>query len=103
MTIYLFCVNQEKRFKIKQMYEFVKDYFLDWFPKLPSYTVFATRLNRLSGAFKGLADGLVEELRLTVTNLNISLLCSIAAAHRADNNLLRQKKRCCGSEITDKG
>ena len=40
MTIYLFTVSQEKRFKIKQIHQFAVDYLLSWFPKLPTYTAF---------------------------------------------------------------
>ena len=78
MTIYLFCVNLEKRFKIKQMYEFVKNYFFDWFPKLPSYTAFVTRLNRLSEAFKGLAYSLIDENKpKDIEDVGVSLLDSM--------------------------
>jgi hypothetical protein len=52
MTIYLFCVNQEQRMKIKQMHSFASDYLQSWFPMRPSYTAFNNGLNRLSEAFK---------------------------------------------------
>ena len=60
MTIYLFSVCWEKRFKIKDMYDFTKNYWYDWFPKLPSYAAFCARLNRMSGAFKGLVSELLH-------------------------------------------
>lgn len=77
MTIYLFCINQENRLKIKQMHDFIKNYLFDWFPKLPSYTAFVTRLNRLSEVFKALASMLLEELRPVSSNLFTSLLDSM--------------------------
>jgi hypothetical protein len=52
MTIYLFVMAYEKRFKVKQIYQFAQDYLLSWFPKLPSYVAFVNRLNNLSEAFK---------------------------------------------------
>jgi hypothetical protein len=98
MTIYLFCVNLEKRFKIKQMYEFIKNYFFDWFPKLPSYTAFVTRLNRLSEAFKGLACGLIEEHRPKDTNESISLLDSMPIITCSG-----KRKGAVARDIADKG
>lgn len=59
MTIYLFCTYQEQRVQVKQMYNFVKNYLLDWFPQLPSYEAFSNRLNRLSEAFKYLIPHLL--------------------------------------------
>ncbi len=42
MTIYLFSIHLEKQFRIKQMYNFIKNYFFIWFPKLPCYVAFNT-------------------------------------------------------------
>jgi hypothetical protein len=99
MTIYLFCVNLEKRFKIKQMYEFVKNYFLDWFPKLPSYTAFVTRLNRLSEAFKGLAYRLIEENKPNGTEgVGVSLLDSMPIIICSG-----KRKGAVARDIADKG
>ena len=52
ITIHLFCTGVEHKYKIKEMYNFIKDYWLDWFPKIPSYQAFNNRLNRLSEVFK---------------------------------------------------
>ena len=40
MTIYLFAVQEEQRFSIKQIHKYACDYLIDWFPKLGSYTAF---------------------------------------------------------------
>lgn len=61
MTIYLFCVNQEQRVKIKQIHSFANDYLRSWFPKVPSYTALNKRLNRLSEAFMQFAGSLLAE------------------------------------------
>lgn len=98
MTIYLFCVNLEKRFKIKQMYEFIKNYFFDWFPKLPSYTAFVTRLNRLSEAFRSLVGILIEEFSGNDIDLNTSLLDSMPIITCSG-----KRKGRVAQDITDKG
>ena len=54
MTIYLFAVHGEQRFKVKQIHRFANQYLRSWFPKLGSYAAFNNRLNQLSEAFKQL-------------------------------------------------
>ena len=61
MTIYLFAVHEEQRFKIKHIHQFANDYLRTWFPNLVSYAAFNNRINRLSEAFKQLAKSLLEE------------------------------------------
>lgn len=51
ITIYLFCVYKEQRFKVKEIYKFAINYLQDWFPKLKSYVAFNTRLNALNQVF----------------------------------------------------
>lgn len=60
ITIYLFCVNVENRFKVRAIYNFADDYLRSWFPKLPSYQAFNNRLNRLSEAFRILSLRLLQ-------------------------------------------
>jgi hypothetical protein len=60
MTVYLFCINQEQRTKIKQIYTFADEYLRSWFPKLPSYKAFNNRINRLSEAFRLLTASLLR-------------------------------------------
>lgn len=60
ITIYLFSIYEEQKMKLKQMYNFTKDYLLSWFSKLTSYIVFSTRFNRLSSAIKSLCSITIE-------------------------------------------
>ncbi len=61
MTIYLFVVHEEPRFKIMQIHQFTNDYLLSWFPSLVSYAAFNNRINSAcSEAFKQLAKSLFE-------------------------------------------
>lgn len=46
ITIWLFAHLNDK-FRKKQMHAFIKHYWSDWFPLLPSYQTFCYRLNKL--------------------------------------------------------
>jgi hypothetical protein len=77
MTIYLFAVQEEQRFSIKQIHKYVCDYLHDWFPKLGSYTTFSYRLNQLSEAFRSFTSSLFEDFLPTNCFANQSLLDSM--------------------------
>jgi hypothetical protein len=62
ITIYLFCKIQEQRNTLKEMYDHIKYYWGSWFPKLPSYTAFATRLAGLSCALEAMASLLCSRI-----------------------------------------
>ena len=55
ITVYLWGVSQ-RRFEKKTIYEYTRNHFMDWFPKLPRYQAFSNRLNRLAPAFQTLAE-----------------------------------------------
>ena len=46
----------EGRLTRKDVYTFIRDYWHDWFPNLPSYQAFCRRLNNLVPAFQALAE-----------------------------------------------
>lgn len=77
MTIYLYAINEEQRFKIKQIHRFAEDYLGSWFPNLGSYAAFNNRINRLSGAFSRLGSWLISEFRPDDCLLDQSLLDSM--------------------------
>lgn len=77
MTIYLYTIQEEQRFKVKQIHRFANEYLHDWFPNLGSYAAFNNRLNRLSEAFKQLVAPLLEEFRPEDCYLDQSLLDSM--------------------------
>jgi hypothetical protein len=60
ITIYLFVMHMEQKVKIKQIHAYANDYLLSWFPLLPSYEGFVMRVNRLSEAFRYLAEILLS-------------------------------------------
>lgn len=77
ITIYLFVMHAEQRFKIKHIHQFAKDYLHSWFPKLPSYVAFNTRLNRMSEALKRLSDILMTTQRPDDCSISVNLLDSM--------------------------
>ena len=58
VTIYLWGIMQN-RIRIKDIYNYTDNHLRDWFPDLPSYQAYVTRLNRLEDVFAPL----VEELQ----------------------------------------
>lgn len=98
LTIYLFAMHAEQRFKISQIYEFADGYLRSWFPSLPSYTAFNVRLNRLSEALKALTILLMEGFQPSDCDKEVSLLDSmpiITCSGKRSGKVAR--------EITDKG
>ena len=77
MTIYLYTIHEEQRYKVKQIHRFANEYLRSWFPELGSYAAFNNRLNRLSEAFKQLVAPLLEEFRPDDCYLDQSLLDSM--------------------------
>src|ERR1051325_4955674 len=98
ITIYLFCVAYEQKFKIKSMYHHIKNHWLSWFPTLPSYQAFNARLNRLCDAFAVLMTELFNTLSIGEDKLKVLLGDSfpvVTCSHK------RQGK--VATELTDKG
>jgi len=77
MTIYLYIIHQEERFKCKQIHRFANNYLRSWFPKLPSYSAFNNRINRLSEAFIHLVRPLLAEFVPKDCSSEFSLLDSL--------------------------
>ncbi len=69
ITVYLFGQLNEK-FNHRQIYDFIREYWLDWFPEMPSYQAFNRRLNLLTDNFQVLFGSLLEMLHLNQSNLS---------------------------------
>lgn len=98
MTIYLYCMSIEQRFKVKQIYEFANDHLRSWFPLLPSYVAFTQRINRLSEAFRLLTQNLTTNHTPSDCLPDESLVDSmpiITCSAKREGKVAR--------EITDKG
>jgi hypothetical protein len=68
-TVYLFGQLNEK-FNHRQIYDFIHQYWIDWFPNLPSYQAFNRRLNLLADNFELLFAYLSQTLHLSKNNLS---------------------------------
>ncbi|NME72871.1 hypothetical protein [Flammeovirga aprica] len=71
ITLYLFSVCYEQRLQVSQIYSFIYNYWLSWFPHFPSYQAFNARLNRLAPLFPSLVSELVSDLTLPSDLLEI--------------------------------
>jgi hypothetical protein len=98
ITIYLFCVAFQEKHKIKSMHKYILEHWLDWFPTLPSYETFVSRLNRISSIFPILVGCLLDDLDKIETDIPIVLTDSmpiITCSHK--------RKAKVALEMTDKG
>lgn len=98
MTIYLFTIHEEQRFKVKQIHRFANEYLRAWFPALGSYQAFNNRLNRLSEAFKQLSSTLINEFIPESCCLDQSLLDSMPIITCSGKRVPK-----VATEIVDKG
>lgn len=69
MTIYLSGIQQGYKNQ-KQIYNHAKDYWLDFFPNLPSYSCFNYRINRLESAFSVFCELLQLQLPANLFDKN---------------------------------
>ena len=59
---YLFALMEGQKPQVKSLWKFLHDYWLDWFPSLPSYVGFNRRLNRLSGVMEHLVNRIATDM-----------------------------------------
>lgn len=77
ICIYLYGMSVERRFSVKDIYAFASVHLRSWFPKLPSYVAFANRINRLSEAFRCLAETLLTDFQPGDCDTGITLIDSM--------------------------
>lgn len=99
LTVYLFCGYCQRYFGIKQIYTFANEYLLSWFPKLPSYQTFNTRLNMLSEAFKVLVATMIQSFKPKDCDSIISIVDSMPIVTCKGKN----QEGKVATEITSKG
>ena len=77
-----------QKFDIKRCYEFIRDFYCDWFPDLPSYQTYSKRICFLADAFKALAGVLLESLGLDESHADFiydSMPIVVAGANRSSS------------------
>jgi len=89
----------QQKYEVKAIYKFIKDNYVAWFPKLPSYQAFNKRICYLSDSFEMLADILLKNVPVSPcvpTYLIDSMPIVVAGAKRSSS-------ACSASEICNKG
>lgn len=76
LTIYLFGILQ-RRFTVKDTYDYIANHWLAWFPYLPSYQAYNKRLNHLYWQFEIIAKELISNLSYSDCYTDVSLADSL--------------------------
>ena len=74
--MFLFGIMQ-RRFKLKDIYNYSKNHLLSWFPLLPSYQAFDNRLNRMAEVFPVLIQDILSYAPVEGIRFDISLIDSM--------------------------
>jgi hypothetical protein len=98
MTVYLYTLHQEQRCKCKQIHRFADEYLRSWFPKLPSYSAFNNRINRLSEAFTQIVSPMLAEFMPKDCSTEVSILDSMPIITCSGKRVGK-----VAPELTDKG
>jgi hypothetical protein len=98
ITTYIWGLNNQK-FDVRACYDFIKDYYGEWFPDLPSYQAYNNRICYLADAFKALADVLLNAIGLDANHSDYSIdsIPIVVAGPK------RSSKAKAASELCDKG
>ena len=97
ITCLIFGISEQK-LKVKTCYQFIKDYWCEWFPELPSYSRFVRRINRLAPAIEILVKCLIPTQYSAEINDFMLDSMPIVVANSKHNRLAR-----VASDICDKG
>lgn len=62
LTIYFYCRRYENKHTKAQIYDYANRYLRSWFPQLPAYANFNTRLNFLENAFLSLIPIVLKDI-----------------------------------------
>lgn len=73
LTIFLFGIFQKQK-TLKSIYRYTRNHLSEYYPKLPSYTAFVQRINRISDVFVPLIDGIKDEYDSSMTTRELLLL-----------------------------
>jgi hypothetical protein len=80
LTIYFYCRRYENKHTKADIYDYAKRYLKSWFPNLPAYANFSSRLNRLGSALPYLIEDMCKKLQVIENqsiNWDISVVDSL--------------------------
>ena len=98
ITTYIWGIFNQK-FEVKACYEFITDYYREWFPTLPSYQAYNHRICYLADTFKALANIMINALGMDASHIDYSI-DSIPVVVAGSKRSSRAKT---ASELCDKG
>ena len=99
LTIYLFGIIKHRK-TIREIYDYVRDHFADWFPELGSYGGYNQRLNRLSAVFAPLVNEALAEIDRDNVVDTVRIADSMPIIIAKQN---RSSQATVASELADKG
>jgi len=67
IATYIWGIYNQKS-NVRSCYDFIKDYYSDWFPDMPSYQAYNKRVCYLADAFKSFASILIDGLGLDISH-----------------------------------
>ncbi|MEM6841176.1 MAG: hypothetical protein AAF632_03030 [Bacteroidota bacterium] len=76
LTIYLYVMIEEEKYKIKSIWRYAEKHLRSWFPTLPSYQAFNVRLNRLADSLPLLVKHFLAILEQDISTPKIGLMGS---------------------------
>ena len=76
LTIYFYCLRFENKHSKTEIYDYAKRYMFSWFPNLPNYANFTSRLNNLCSTIQYLIDRILFDLQ-TIDNQTIDQNVSV--------------------------
>jgi len=96
LTIYLFGITRHLS-TVKEIYTYVHDHLIQWFPKLPSYQAFNNRLNNLYGCFELIIDSVDQQAVLQIAFRSEKVIDSmpIIVANNKRSSRARVAKEIC--------
>ena len=71
LTTYLFAMSYEQKIRMKNIHTYIKRHWSSWFPKMPSYVAYNTRINRLAAVFPRLVQLLIHKYNADGQNPNL--------------------------------
>ena len=80
LTIYFYCRRYENKHDKTEIYDYAQRYLKSWFPDLPAYANFNTRLNKLGSALPYLVEYMLEKIQNNENqsiNWNVSIVDSL--------------------------